>query len=132
MPVRVLIVDDDKLLIAGMKRLLAQFDVTGALSTEQALELVRKQPFEAVISDFRVPTSNGVGLLQKVAEACPAARRYLMSGDAPERFADHVASTLVHRAFTKPIDVSALRTELASLARPAESEKREKNEKNEN
>jgi two-component system, NtrC family, response regulator PilR len=121
MPVRVLIVDDDKLLIAGMKRLLAQFDITAALSTEQALELVSKQSFEAVISDFRVPTGNGVGLLQKVAEACPAARRYLMSGDAPERFADHVASTLVHRAFTKPIDVSALRSELASLVRPDES-----------
>jgi DNA-binding NarL/FixJ family response regulator len=118
MGVRVLIVDDDKLLLAGMKRLLSQYDVVGAVTTEEAVDLVTRERFQAVITDYRVPTTNGVGLLQKVAEASPSTRRYLMSGNGADRFTEHVSSALVHRMFPKPLDVHALRSELATLAAP--------------
>ena len=116
MPVRVLIVNDDRLLLGGIKRLLAQFEIGSAVTTEEAIDLMEKQPFDAVLTDYRVPTINGVALLRKVAEAWPATRRYLMSGNAPERFAEHIDSSLVHHIFHKPIDVNALRSELARLA----------------
>ncbi len=120
MVVRVLIVDDDKLLLAGMRRLLAHFDVMTAVTTEEAFALVCQNRFEAVITDYRVPTGTGVGLLQQVAETSPPTRRYLMSGNTPDGFAEHVTSTLVHRLFPKPLDVHALRDELARLVVPGE------------
>jgi DNA-binding NtrC family response regulator len=118
MSVRVLIVDDDASLLRAIQRVLGQFELTAARSTEEALAILSGRTFDAVLTDYRVPTSNGVVFLSRVAELCPKARRYLMSGAELDRLAAHVTSALVHRMFAKPLDVVQLRDELATLGFP--------------
>ena len=72
---RILIVDDEE----GVRRLLSDGlrleglecrDVAGA---KEALELLETQPFDAVISDLRMPGTSGLELLETVREKYPQA-----------------------------------------------------------
>jgi DNA-binding NtrC family response regulator len=115
MAIRLLVVDDDPLLLAGMVRVLGQFELSTAASTETALEMLARQPFDAILTDLRVPTTNGIVLLQEVAATYPRIQRYLMSGIEYERMAEHLASKLAHRVFQKPLDVFGLRDALGAI-----------------
>jgi DNA-binding NtrC family response regulator len=115
MPVRVLVVDDDSLLLAGMVRVLPQYELRTAASTEVALRMLEEEHFDAILTDLRVPTANGIALLERVAATHPDVRRYLMSGAEDQQLAVHLASKLVYRTFRKPFDVTALRDELGKL-----------------
>jgi DNA-binding NtrC family response regulator len=115
MAVRVLVVDDDSLLLAGMVRVLHQYELRTAASTEAALRMLETEHFDAILTDLRVPTVNGIALLEQVAASHPEVRRYLMSGAEDAQLAAHLASKLVYRKFRKPFDVTALRDELGTL-----------------
>ena len=79
--------------------------------------MLAQEHFDAILTDLRVPTTNGITLLQEVARSHPEIRRYLMSGTEHGVLAEPLASKLVHRAFGKPLDVLALRDELGKLER---------------
>lgn len=119
MAVRLLVVDDDSLLLAGMVRVLAQYQLRTATSTDLALGMLAEERFDAVLTDLRVPTTSGIVLLRAVAATYPRVRRYLMSGTERDEVVEHLASQLVHRAFKKPLDVLELRAELGALASTA-------------
>jgi putative nucleotidyltransferase with HDIG domain len=70
---RILIVDDEQ----GVRRLLsdglglAGFDCSDASGGSEALKLLETQPFDAVISDLRMPGTSGLELLKGVREKHP-------------------------------------------------------------
>jgi DNA-binding NtrC family response regulator len=70
---RILIVDDER----GIRRLLSDglglegFDCSDAPGGREALELLETQPFDAVISDLRMPGTSGLELLKAVREKHP-------------------------------------------------------------
>lgn len=64
-PQRILIVDDEPLLIRLLEHLLRLwgFEVKSATNGREALELVRAHPFELVLSDVMMPVMDGPSLL---------------------------------------------------------------------
>jgi CheY-like chemotaxis protein len=56
---RVLIVDDEPLILRTAKRLLSRFDVTTTTSPVEALELVQKERFDVFVCDFSMPEMRG-------------------------------------------------------------------------
>jgi response regulator RpfG family c-di-GMP phosphodiesterase len=70
---RILIVDDEQ----GIRRLLSDvlglegFDCSDTSGGTEALELLETQPFDAVISDLRMPGTSGLELLEAVHEKLP-------------------------------------------------------------
>src|SRR5579863_8369688 len=78
-PIRVLIVDDHPVVRAGLASLLrrqAGLKVTGAAhSGEEAMELLKRSPVEVMLLDLRMPTINGIHLLNllKPHYYCPRA-----------------------------------------------------------
>jgi serine phosphatase RsbU (regulator of sigma subunit) len=81
---KVLLVDDDEMVLAGLKRQLRnQFSIDTALSGEEALKQVRENgPYAVIVSDFLMPGMNGVEFLSNVKKTDPATVRMMLTGTA--------------------------------------------------
>jgi len=82
---RVLIVDDDDLIIQSLRGLFSletDYEIYDFTEPEKALQEVERRPIDLVISDFLMPRMNGVDFLKKVREMQPDATRILLTGFA--------------------------------------------------
>ena len=78
---RVLFVDDEPRVLTTMRMLFrAHYEVYFAEGGAQALELLRKQPVDVVVSDQRMPGMSGIELLRAARELNPNAMRILLTG----------------------------------------------------
>ena len=79
---RILLVDDEPDILRALSRELhgTEWEITRAHSAEDAIEQVKKQTFEVVMSDYRMPGMTGVDLLTEVKKIQPAAVRLILSG----------------------------------------------------
>ena len=83
---RVLCVDDEPLMLSGLRRALAlDFEVFTADSGARALELLDDQAFPVIVVDLFMPEMNGVELLARVQEEWPATVGIMLTGRA-EKF----------------------------------------------
>ena len=113
---RVLLVDDDRRLLRGYERTLKDHcDVWIADSVVQALRLLVEQDFDLIVTDFQMPTCDGVTLLEEVQRTWPTVKRILTSGRPAQEFEEHVETGLAHCFLAKPVDSKML---LASLRKP--------------
>lgn len=67
---RVLVVDDEKLIVKGLRFSLEQDDmeVTCAYDGEEALELARNNPFDIILLDIMLPKLTGLEVCQQIRE----------------------------------------------------------------
>ena len=81
---KVLLVDDDDMVLAGLKRQLRnKFSIDTALSGEDALKQVRENgPYAVSISDFMMPGMNGIEFLSRVKKTNPDTVRMMLTGTA--------------------------------------------------
>jgi serine phosphatase RsbU (regulator of sigma subunit) len=79
---KILLVDDDAMVLAGLKRQLRnQFNIETALSGEEALKMVaEKGPYAVVISDFLMPGMNGIEFLCRLKANNPETVRMMLTG----------------------------------------------------
>ncbi|HIJ64200.1 MAG TPA: response regulator, partial [Rhodospirillaceae bacterium] len=81
---RVLFVDDDANLLAGLRRTLRglapQWDMSFVESGQAALELLAAEPFDVIVTDMRMPGMDGATLLNEVRQLYPAMLRIVLSG----------------------------------------------------
>jgi len=79
---RILLVDDDPLLLAGLKRRLRrQFHVETAPGAPEALQMMAgAEPYTVVVSDFRMPGMNGIDLLARIKALQPDTVRMMLTG----------------------------------------------------
>jgi len=119
--IRILVVDDVRLVLASLRRLLerAGFQVATAESGAAALALLEKEPVDMVVADFMMPGMNGIELLRVVAQRWPRARRAMLTAQADQELLDRsLADGLLHAAFTKPWSNKDLVDALKALAAP--------------
>jgi serine phosphatase RsbU (regulator of sigma subunit) len=81
---KVLLVDDDDMVLAGLRRQLRnKFSIDTALSGEDALKQVRENgPYAVIISDFMMPGMNGIEFLSRVKKTNPDTVRMMLTGTA--------------------------------------------------
>jgi CheY-like chemotaxis protein len=81
--IRVLLVDDDtsllQLLEDGIEMFCAGCQVTSATDSLMALEHLKLQPFDLVLTDYDMPGMNGLELARIVRQTLPNTRVVLMS-----------------------------------------------------
>ena len=102
---RILIVDDDELLLDALRRQLrSRFDVTTATGGKEAIRLVTSQdPYAVVVSDLRMPEMDGVTLLYLIRQAAPDTVRVLLTGNADMEAATSAVNVgNIFRFLTKP------------------------------
>jgi DNA-binding NarL/FixJ family response regulator len=109
---RILFVDDEAAILAGLQGLLrkerVRWDMVFALGGQQALVEMRKTPADVVVTDMRMPGMDGVALLRKIKEEFPASARIVLSGYA-ERGAVFESLSVAHQFLNKPCSVDLLR-----------------------
>ena len=78
----ILLVDDEPAVLSSLKRLLRvlRCKVFTSVSPLEALELLKEQPVDIVISDMRMPEMGGECFLEQVAAQYPEAERIVISG----------------------------------------------------
>lgn len=105
MTIHVLFVDDEPRLLEGIRLALRRSGLTihTAASGEDALAFLASRDVDVVVSDERMPGTQGSELLTQVYEAMPDTVRILLTGQAtPEAAARAVNQARVHRFLTKP------------------------------
>lgn len=83
-PSRVLIVDDEQDLRENLLEwlTLSGYDATGAEHAQAALALARREHFDVVVTDLKMPGMNGIDLLRLYKEISPATEVIVLTGYA--------------------------------------------------
>ena len=101
---RVLIVDDEK----SMRELLtitlekAGYDVTAAEGGEAAIEAIRKDSFDAVVTDLRMPKVDGMQVLRAARDLCPETAVIVVTAVASTETAVEAMKLGAYDYITKP------------------------------
>jgi DNA-binding NtrC family response regulator len=114
-----LICDDDPDVRSAMRRTLRGYEIAEAGSPSQALELMKADPFDALVSDYSMGAErDGLDLLQAVKVQYPDTVRFLVTAN---RDLDVVVRAVnegaVHRYFLKPWSDEKLRAALEIVLR---------------
>jgi DNA-binding NtrC family response regulator len=94
---RILVVDDDPLVLKAVGRMLSAIaDVDLASGVREATLRIAAAPYDVVLSDDSMPDGGGRSLLSRVRDEYPQCRRLLMSGDALATDVDPPYEALIH------------------------------------
>ncbi len=117
---RALFVDDEPMVLSGLRRMLRSlrhdWEMSFANSGEEALALLDQQDFVVIISDMRMPEMDGATLLNEVAARHPSVGRLVLSGHA-ELDAILRAVRPAHQFLAKPCDPKMLEQALQRINR---------------
>ncbi|MEJ2533833.1 MAG: sigma 54-interacting transcriptional regulator [Halioglobus sp.] len=107
---RILLVDDDASLLKLLSiRLEAEgFEVQTAKSAEQALQVLRNEPIQLVLTDLRMEGASGLDLFEQVRHFYPGLPVIIMSAQGTIPEAVTATQMGVFEFLTKPVDKSQL------------------------
>jgi serine phosphatase RsbU (regulator of sigma subunit) len=117
MSTKILLVDDDEMLLAGLKRQLRnKFQVETAISGEEAVQMVMENgPYAVVVSDYMMPGMNGIELLSQVKQTNPDTIRMMLTGSADMSTAiKAVNEGSIYKFHPKPCPAETLGTAIQS------------------
>ena len=112
---RLLIVDDEEAVLQALKRLFhRQYEVVTHTSGSAALEQLKQEPFDLIISDMRMPGMSGAELLKTCFRLYPDMIRILLTGYSDlESAIKAINEGNIYRYIAKPWDNDQLRTVVA-------------------
>jgi len=96
-PVRVLLVDEDDDVLAVTHEFLEHenedFDVETVTSAADALDRLADEPFDAVVTDYRMPQTDGMALASQIDERRPEVPVVLFTAHQDGAFEREVAES---------------------------------------
>ena len=113
MKARILIVDDEALILLGWETSLksAGYDVKTALNGKEALEITLEQKPDIVITDLIIPEMNGVELCRRIKSISPETEVVLISGHTKEIYnyqRDFISAGGRDAVLTKPLSIDEM------------------------
>lgn len=108
--IRLLLVDDEEELLGSLSRVLMRrgMSVETAANGAQALEVLRKKPFDIAVLDMKMPGMDGLELLQQIQSTFPRVQVIILTGHPT---LSSMLSGIKQGAFDyllKPVDPNAL------------------------
>ncbi len=121
----VLLVEDNRLLRNWISNTLqsAGFEVVSPETVEEALDLAATQPFDVLVTDWRLTDGcDGFAVLARARTSFPQVPSVLISADADARLAEHARNAGFNAVLEKPFPPWKIIATLHSLlaARPIE------------
>ena len=120
-----LIVDDDDTVRDTLYDLLSdEYLCHSARTAEQALDLLRKHPYDVVLTDISMPGLSGVELLSLVRQQSPHTPVIIISGISDHEYATGLLRIGAFDYILKPFNLDAVESSVA-LALEVSRERRE-------
>ena len=108
---RILFVDDDRQLLDGLRDAFRsyrrQWDMSFVEGSDEAVDVIETQAQDAIVSDLRMPGTDGAELLELVKQRWPGTIRMVLSGHADMALIARAAA-VAHRMIAKPCDAREL------------------------
>ena len=105
---RVLVVDDEKIEREGIKFLLSreegEFEISEASNWRQALEILRNEEIDILLTDIKMPHMDGLELAKKAKEKKEELQIVIFSGYNDFSFAQEAIRYGVKEYVLKPVD----------------------------
>jgi two-component system sensor histidine kinase/response regulator len=105
---RLLLIDDDPGLLMALpdtlRSRLQSCIVDTADTPDVALQLVQEKPYDAIISDIRMPGMDGVALTIKMREVQPSTPVILITGHGENGLRVKASAAGAYAFLTKPLD----------------------------
>jgi len=109
---RIIFVDDEPNVLAGLRRMLRGFrnewEMEFAPGGAVALARMDESPFDAIVTDIKMPKMDGVELLGEVLHRHPATVRIILSGQADQEAVQRSLKR-THQFLTKPCNPDVLK-----------------------
>jgi DNA-binding NtrC family response regulator len=100
---RILVVDDERIVLESCKRVLGErFEVSLAKSSHEALEAMGRETFSLILVDIKMPGKDGMTLMRKVKEQWPEIPVIMMTGYVTVELMEEVAKTKTATFLAKP------------------------------
>ncbi len=111
----ILVVDDEGAIRYSISKTLQRvgYQVQAAASGEEALEMMKDQEYDVVLTDIRMPGLSGVELLSKIKEQAPDAVVILLTGYASLETAIESLRLGAHDYLVKPSSSQDIRNSVA-------------------
>lgn len=121
---QILVVDDDKLIVAMLADLLSSdFEVLTAFDGAEAIAILGRKDVVAILCDQNMPKVTGVEVLARCIDLQPNAVRILVTAtDSVSDIADATNLARVHRVMVKPVREVELSGIVRGAIREAELE----------
>jgi len=109
---RILVVDDEEsvalTLEAGLERV-PNSEVAIATSGDQALQLFEEKPFDLLITDYKMPGTDGMTLATRVRQLYPKTIIILVTAYSSEELRQQAARVSIQRILDKPVKLADVR-----------------------
>ncbi|SEO74018.1 response regulator [Paenibacillus sp. OV219] len=116
---RILIVDDERIEREGIQHLIRKYnlelDMVTAENGEAALEIVKQQPIDMIMTDIKMPFMDGLELSEKVSSMNPEIEMIIYSAYSDFEFARRAMRTNVSNYLLKPIQISEFLTTMKEV-----------------
>lgn len=108
-----LIAEDSKPILRNIKSLLESSGlpvqiVSTASNGEEALDLIRQQPVDILITDIRMPKLDGLALIEQAKELCPQLKVVLISSYSDFEYTRKALNLQVFDYLLKPVERQGL------------------------
>jgi DNA-binding NtrC family response regulator len=116
-PAKILVVDDEKSILLLLKEALGQwgYQVKTASSGTEALEILRTELFDAMLSDVRMPDMSGLDLLREVRKQDESIEVVMMTGYPTIASAVQALKEGAYDYLSKPLILDELRHLMARM-----------------
>ncbi|MBU0719321.1 MAG: response regulator [Planctomycetes bacterium] len=117
MSARVLIVDDDEMARSVLHKKLGEcgYDVVEAIDGRQAVQLLREDTIDLVITDILMPEKDGLEIIMFLRKEQPEVKIIAITGAAPASYLDSARSLGASRTFRKPFKLEDLAAAVEDL-----------------
>ena len=108
---KMLIVDDDNAYLNVLEKIFSkmEYEAEFAGSSEEALEILKKDNFPLIITDLEMPGLDGVELCKQIREIDPKAVVYALSGYIAEFDTENLENVGFDGYLTKPVKIEVLK-----------------------
>jgi DNA-binding NtrC family response regulator len=118
---RILLLDDDdrvRFVLADILRKLGSgFEVVAASSCREALSLAQETDFDLLITDLRLPRSDGLALTSAFAKVSPNTKVVWITAHGCHHYLASAKRLDVVRCLDKPLDIQSIRAAALDVLR---------------
>jgi DNA-binding NtrC family response regulator len=116
---KLLIVDDEEIALANLEYVLSKegYEVVGLQSGAAALERLKQEEFNVVVTDFRMPKVDGMEIIKRCREWHPDTQLIMITGYPTERSDAEVMDKDTYHLIAKPFRLDEVRRVVAEAVK---------------